>query len=261
MPDPRLFRPLRRWRIVLVSPQNGENVGSVARLYKNFGYDGGLWIVEPRCEIDPYGDAGKLAREAAQDVLAAARIVPTLAEALAGSSLSLATTMLTLKDRPCEVQGFQVGAFLRKHPQEGEGALVFGREDNGLTNAECSLCTGRWAFPMNPEFPSLNLAQAVASASTALRMALEEQAPETDYKSSNDESIACFEEIDGLVSHVEEMLHAIDFERGVPLDYPLRLIRRLANRSELTTSDVHVLRGICRRTLNALKQNQGKNQA
>lgn len=253
MPDERLYTPLSRWRVVLVSPQSAENVGAVARLIVNFGYGGGLWVVNPRCDISPAGDAGKLARGPAHGVLEAARVVDSLEEALTKTTVSLATTMHELEDRPCEVLGFDASPVINRHPI-GEAAVVFGREDNGLTNEECSICTYRWAFLLNPEYPSMNLAQAVAAVSASLQSF---QGKTKVYEQLVDDSgsiAATFDEVDGLTKHVEEMLEAIDFERGVPLKYPLRLLRRLASRSELSPSDVQVLRGVCRRVINATKK-------
>lgn len=249
MPDARLYEPLSRWRVVLVSPQNAENVGAVARLIMNFGH-AGLWIVNPRCEIDVNGDAGKLSRGPAHGVLQSARFVESLEEALTGTTVSLATTMHEMVDRPCEIQGFDPSALLKNHLQ-GLGALVFGREDNGLTNAECSLCTYRWAFTLNPQYPSMNLAQAVAAVSTSLRVTT---SLENKTIHDNQFPVASFEEVDGLIKHLQEMMDVIEFERGVPMEYPLRLIRRLASRSGLMPSDVQVIRGICRRVINATKK-------
>ncbi|MGF1574034.1 MAG: RNA methyltransferase [Sumerlaeia bacterium] len=250
MPDERLFTPLTRWRVVLVSPQNSENVGAVARLVMNFAYGGGLWIVNPQCDVRSTGEAGRLSRPPGHQILDSAHIVQTLEQALSGTTLSIATTMHQLEDRPCEIIGFNPTLISNRH-LTGDAAIVFGREDNGLTNDECSLCTYRWAFSLNPEFPSMNLAQAVAAVSACIQANANLQEDVIDDTPSE---IAKFNELDGLIRHVQEMLEAIDFERGVPIKYPLRLIRRLASRSELTISDVQVLRGVCRRVINATKK-------
>jgi TrmH family RNA methyltransferase len=239
----------RRWRVVLVSPQNQENVGAAARVMANLGA-GPLVLVAPRCTIQPGGKAGAIAR-AGMPLLEQRIVVNTLKEALGEVAFSIALTMQTSEDRPVEFVGLCPAPLLglpaaRSH----EAALVFGREDHGLTNEECSHCSARWTIPTRPDAPSLNLAQAVAIALAGVRQA---EAMLTPPPENDDSPPLPQREIEGLLGHVEEMLHAVAFERGVPLDQTMRQLRRLALRAGIDHAEMQTLRGICRRVLNATR--------
>lgn len=243
--------PLASWRIVLVSPQTPENVGAVARLMKNFGC-GDLVVVDPRCAIELGGAAGKLACSAV-DVLERRQTVETLEQALAPTHFSVALTMQESDDRPMSFGGLVPLALLEGRPRDEHRALVLGREDRGLTNGECSFCSARWCLPTQPNAPSLNLAQATAVALAGIAEAQREQSPESCDETEADHSpLATNREIDGLIRHLEQVLEASEYERGVPQEYALRLIRRLALRSNIRRNEVRTLRGVCRRVLNAI---------
>lgn len=235
------------WRVVLVSPQTAENVGAVARVMKNLGATD-LVVVEPRCEIDAGGAAGKLACWAG-DVLAACRIAATLEEALADCHYSLALTMLASEDRPVDFRGFVPAALFAARRAREKRALVFGREDRGLTNEECSRCTARWVIPTSAAAPSLNLAQAVA---IALAGVCEAARCDSGDAPPDEEHPATQAEVDALMAHLEQVLRAAKHERGVPIEQTMRLLRRTALRSALRPNEVATLRGVCRRILNEI---------
>jgi tRNA/rRNA methyltransferase len=143
-------------RIVLVEPKEAGNVGAVARAMKNFGFDA-LWVVGEHPPLLPV--AGWWA-SGADDLLARARFVPTLAEALAGAHVTVATTSMRGRTSPVSYSPRTLAA---RFAELGPGqtlALVFGREDSGLTGEELALCHHTAAIPANGAFPTLNLAQA-----------------------------------------------------------------------------------------------------
>jgi len=236
---------LGAWTVALVSPQSAENVGAVARVMKNFGCMD-LVLVDPRCDVTPGGPAGILACHSLE-VLERGRIVGTLQEALADCHFSAALTMQSSLDRPCDFVGFAPTTLLAGRRSGERRVLVFGREDRGMTNEECSLCSARWSFPTNPAHPSLNLAQSVA---VALAGCLQVETCAIGTSTAADP--APHSEVEGLVGHLEQVLVAADYERGVPMELPLRVIRRLAHRSAMSSAEVRVLRGVCRRVLNAI---------
>lgn len=241
------YARLMNWRVVLVSPQTAENVGAAARVMKNFGCTD-LALVEPRCVVETNGPAGHMARSAC-DVLLTRRTCGSLEEALADCTYSVALTLHESPDRPRTFEGLVPMALLETRPAGERAALVFGREDRGLTNEECGLCAVRWCLPTDPESPSLNLAQAVALSLAGVHEA--ETRCHACGEDANPE-LARHEEVEGLMEHIERTLTAARYERGVPLEYPIRALRRLAARAQLEHADVQLLRGICRRLLNAV---------
>jgi len=240
-------RPLANLRVVLVSPQTAENVGAVARVMANFGCNE-LVVVDARCDVSAEGPAGKLAVDYGKPILAAARAAATLDEALADVHASIALTMQASDDRPVEFRGYVPAPLLVATPAEARLALVFGREDRGMSNEECKRCTFRWSVPTAPEAPSLNLAQAAAIAFAGLAEAIAAAGPPRQVRGT-----ATQKEVEGMLDHVVEMLHAVDYERGVPLEHSMSLVRRVALRAQLDADEVRHLRGICRRIMNAMR--------
>lgn len=142
--------------IVLVRPQLGENIGKAARAMLNFGLTE-LRLVAPR-DGWPNPSAGPAAA-GADVVLEQAAVLETLAEAVADCAHVYATTVrkrgvtkpvLTPEQAAHEIHG-----------RTGRSALVFGPERSGLETDDVALCRAIITVPINPEFGSLNLAQAV----------------------------------------------------------------------------------------------------
>lgn len=148
---------MARLRIVLVEPREAGNVGAVARVLKNFGFDE-LWIVgehPPLLPVSSWWASG------ADDLLARARFAPSLQEAIADAHLTVATTSMRGRTTPVT---FTPRTLARRFAALGEEqtlALVFGREDSGLTREELVLCQHTAAIPTNAGFPTMNLAQSV----------------------------------------------------------------------------------------------------
>ena len=142
-------------RIVLVEPKEAGNVGAVARAMKNFGF-GELWIVGEHPELLPV--AGWWA-SGADDLLAGARFAPTLLEAIGDAHLTVATTSMRGRTTPVTFSPKTLAAKFASLGSEEVLALVFGREDSGLTREELVLCQHTAAIPANDRFPTMNLAQ------------------------------------------------------------------------------------------------------
>jgi tRNA/rRNA methyltransferase len=143
-------------RIVLVEPREAGNVGAVARVMKNFGFDD-LWIVGDHPQLLPV--AGWWA-SGADDLLEGAHFADTLQEALADSHLTVATTSMRGRTTPADFTPPQLGAELSSLAVDQTLALVFGREDSGLTRDELALCQRSAFIPTTENFPTMNLAQA-----------------------------------------------------------------------------------------------------
>ncbi|QKD85114.1 RNA methyltransferase [Thermoleptolyngbya sichuanensis A183] len=154
---------LEQIRIVLVEPAGPLNVGAIARVMKNFGLRQ-LVLVNPQC--DPLSAEARLLAVHAADVLEAAQQVATLSEALTGCQRAVATTGRDRTTLPIRLESPQdCLPWLRSPLADGTlpaAALIFGREDSGLTNAELNLAQRFVQIPTSEAYASMNLAQAVA---------------------------------------------------------------------------------------------------
>lgn len=144
-------------RVVLVEPREGGNVGAVARVMKNFGLDD-LWIVG---EVPPLQPVATWWASGADDLIESARRVESLELALADCVVTVATSsargrVFAEPVTPARVRG-EVEA-LAPHQTL---AIVFGREDRGLTAEETALCQLTAVIPTSAAFPTMNLAQSV----------------------------------------------------------------------------------------------------
>lgn len=144
-------------RIVLVEPQEAGNVGAVARAMKNFGF-GELWIVGRHPELLPV--SGWWA-SGADDLLANARFAPTLLDAVHDAHLTVATTSMRGRTTPVSFTSRTLPAKFATLGADQTLALVFGRENSGLTREELVLCQHTAAIPTNETFPTMNLAQSL----------------------------------------------------------------------------------------------------
>ena len=224
-------------RIVLVNTSHTGNMGSAARAMKTMGLTR-LVLVDPQTLPD---DNAHALAAGASDVLANARIVSTLDEAIADCGLVIGTsarsrTLSWPMLDPREAGEKAVGEG-KQHPV----ALVFGRERTGLTNDELQKCHYHVAIPANPEYSSLNLAMAVQTICYEVRMCwLQDQAPEVeseaDYPSAR--------QLEGFYQHLEQTLLKTGF---IADDHPgqvMSKLRRLFNRARPEAIELNILRGI-----------------
>ncbi|MGY3958312.1 tRNA (cytosine(32)/uridine(32)-2'-O)-methyltransferase TrmJ [Aeromonas popoffii] len=224
-------------RIVLVNTSHTGNMGSAARAMKTMGLTQ-LVLVDPQALPD---DNAMALAAGASDVLANARIVSTLDEAIADCGLVIGTSARSrtlswpmLDPREAGEKAVVEGV---KHPV----ALVFGRERTGLTNDELQKCHYHVAIAANPEYSSLNLAMAVQTICYEVRMHwLQDQAPEVvseaDYPSAD--------QLEGFYQHLEQTLLKTGF---IADDHPgqvMSKLRRLFNRARPETVELNILRGI-----------------
>jgi tRNA/rRNA methyltransferase len=143
-------------RIVLVEPAGPLNVGSVARVMKNMGLRQ-LILVNPQC--DYLGEEARLMAVRAADILETVKVVATLPEALVGCVRAIATTGDDGRSHPMQLEA---PADALPWLLEAPSALIFGREDCGLTNSELNRAQRLIRIPSSDAYTSLNLAQAVA---------------------------------------------------------------------------------------------------
>jgi tRNA/rRNA methyltransferase len=227
---------LARVRVVLCQTSHPGNIGSTARAMKTMGLRD-LVLVRPKRFPDPEADA---LSSNALDVLEGARVVDTLAEALQGTVLAVATVshgydlshrLLTCRDATADAVATA---------RSGDVALVFGTEASGLTADEVRLCSVCAWIPGNPDYNSLNLAAAVQIFAYETRLAaFAGQATPGEVA-----DLASHDEIERLHGHLITVLEEIGF-----LDpaNPKRLIprlRRMVARARLEQVEVQILRGL-----------------
>lgn len=224
-------------RIVLVGTTHPGNIGAVARAMKNMGL-GELRLVGPR--YFPHEEATARA-SGAEDVLQAARVFDTLAEAIAdchyvaGASARPRTIgWPTTTPRAC-------AARLHHESAQGDVAAVFGPEKSGLTNEHLELCHTLVTIPSDPDFSSLNLAMAVQVLCYELRVAaMNGEAPE----STREVPLASVEELEHFYAHLEQVITASGFLDAENPRYLMRRLRRLFLRAEPDRNEINILRGI-----------------
>ena len=230
---------LARVRVVLVRTTHPGNIGAAARAMHTMGV-GRLVLVAP--ERFPHPEATALAT-GATEVLAGARVVATLPDALAGCTVAVG-----LSARPRAFAGRvlplrDAAAAAVRATAEGDVALVFGTEMSGLSNAELAQCAIAATIPANPDYPSLNVAAAVQVAAYELRVA----AGAGGVWSAPRFAPASHDEVEALYAHAQATLTAMRFLRPAQPRRLLPRLRRLFGRAGLEREEVNILRGILAR--------------
>ncbi len=225
-------------RIVLVGTTHPGNIGASARAMRNMGLER-LSLVAPREFPSPQANARAAG---ADEVLEHARVCATLDEALSGchyvvgaSARLRALPWPTLTPR-------EAAPRLVDASRHGEAAVVFGRENSGLSNEELARCHALLHIPSDPQFSSLNLAMAVQIVAYELCLAAGGEAPARS--ADRHDALAPAEDVERFYAHLEEALVAARFlDPTNPRHLMLRL-RRLFNRALLEENEVRILRGI-----------------
>ncbi|NIR42782.1 MAG: RNA methyltransferase [Gemmatimonadetes bacterium] len=233
--------PQELGRIVLVlnRPKDPVNIGAVVRAMKNMGLSR-LYLIDPD-DFDTYRIEG--IAHTGMDIIGSARLFDSLAEAVADSQLVVGTsargrTVRRAYRRPRE----QAAEVLAKACTGQEVALVFGREDRGLSNEELDLCDRVVVIPTDPDHASLNLAQAVLVVAYEIAVAAEVADP---FKAPrHDSQRATRMELEELFEQVEKSLHAIDFFKAHRTTAVLRTLRSVAGRADLDGREVELLKAI-----------------
>ena len=227
-------------RFVLIGTSHPGNVGSAARAMKVMGFSD-LVLVSPRFDDVHRRPEALAMASGATDVLEGARVVPTLADALIGVTSACATAMTPRDFGPPTVAPREL--FVSLAASTHRVAFVFGSERFGMANADVYRCHACISIPTAVGYGSLNLAQAVQLIAYDWRQALgghgvKERTP--DSQRADDAAVQ------GLLDHWQRTLVEIGFlDPAVPRKLVPRL-RQLLNRAQLTTDEVHILRGVAR---------------
>ncbi|MBB3139472.1 tRNA (cytosine(32)/uridine(32)-2'-O)-methyltransferase TrmJ [Halomonas organivorans] len=233
---------LERIRIVLIGTSHPGNIGGTARAMHNMGLTD-LALVAPRCE--PL-TADTVSRASGADALVhGAHTVETLEEAVADCTLVVGASA---RSRTLPWPMITPRALGERLPEElaapeSRVALVFGREDSGLTNAELQRCHAHVHIPTNPDFSSLNLAAAVQVLAYECRLAwLDHQADEP--QAPAEQPLASHEELEHYFAHLERTLVAIGFHDPATPRQLMARLRRFTLRARPERMELNILRGI-----------------
>lgn len=222
--------------IVLVRPQLGENIGKAARAMLNFGLTE-MRLVAPR-DGWPNPAAGPAAA-GADIVLERARVYATTSEAVADCAHVYATTVRKRGVTKPVVGPAEAGRAIHAGP--GKSAILFGPERSGLETEDVALARTILTVPINPEFGSLNLAQAV------ILCAYEWSKQAAVVQPTQEELLppAAQDELDGLIAHLERLLEPKGFFRPEErADATKRTLRGVLTKPGWNHLEVRTLRGV-----------------
>ena len=227
-------------QIVLVEPAGPLNVGAIARVMKNLGLQH-LVLVNPQC--DQLSAEAKLMAVHAVNILEAAKVVATLPEALQGCQRAIATTarvrtFATVLEHPRTALPWLITA-----PERAAAALIFGPEYRGLSNEELNYAQRFVGIPSSPDYPSLNLASAVAICCYELCVCAQEEQSilETTVMTRN---YASLDVLEGYYQQLEALLLKIGYLHPHTAASRMEKFRQMFNRAQLEHAEVAMLRGI-----------------
>ncbi len=226
----------RNITVVLVEPQGPLNIGSVCRVMMNFGFSE-LRLVRPQAD-----HLSKQARDMAvkaKGMLPKARIFASLADALSDCHLSIGTTRRTRKYQDHFIEPPELTVNIAKLPAGQQTALVFGREDSGLTTAELDLCQLFLTISTHDSLPSMNLAQAVTVVLYELSKGVSDKTPLPERQALADNKT-----MESMLSHMRQTLIQAEYLDPQNPDHIMRTFRRIFGRVGLDEREVNVLHGL-----------------
>jgi TrmH family RNA methyltransferase len=237
-------------RIVLVETSHPGNIGAVARAMKNMSL-GELVLVRPK--LFPHEEATARA-SGADDVLARARVVNSVQEALQGCGFVVATTSRD-RDQNFRILDVRTAApRILDESRRAPVAVLFGAERTGLTNEDLEAAHVLIRIPASTEYLSLNLAMAVQIIAYELFCARETPAPQ-----ERDTPLASAAEMERLYEHLARVMEEVDFrdrtQSGTNL---MSRIRRFLQRAELDQNEANILRGFLTAVQNRRRHAGGK---
>jgi len=231
-------------RIVLIDPSHPGNIGSVARAMKNMAITD-LVLVRPRSF--PHAESNALAA-GADDVLANARVVATVSEAVADCSFIAGTTSRPRSyywefTTPRDIAG-RIAAL----PPATGVALLFGSERYGLGTEDLQYCNVLVRIPANPDYCSLNLAMSVQLLTYEIYLAREQPQSQIQLE----QPLATAGDVEYFFEHLQRVMSEIDFEDKT--GHLMERVRRLFNRAQMDRNELNILRGI----LSAVQARRGQ---
>ncbi len=249
---------LKRVTVVLNEPQDPVNIGSVVRVMKNMGLRH-LRLVRP-ADFDAYRIQG--VAHTGVDVIESTRLFDSLEEAIADARLVVGTSARGRRVRRNYRRPRETASEVLQAVESGEDvALVFGREDRGLSNDQLDHCDRVVVIPTDPDHSSLNLAQAVLVLAYEIRLAAE--ADRSFKEPRRSAARARREELEAVFTEVEASLSAVDFFKTHKPTPVLRTLREVAGRADLDEREAALFKAMAYEVRNfmvrqGLKEGEGR---
>ena len=225
-------------KVVLVGTTHPGNIGATARAMKNMGILD-LALVEPK---EFPSDVATFRSKAAKDILEKASVHTSLEEAISECELVVGTSARGRTVPWPVLNPREAAEEMHKSSLNGKVAIVFGREDRGLTNEELGLCNFHAHIPSDPEYSSLNLSQAVQILAYEIRLSyLQDRHVNKEYW---DVELANNEQTERLINHMDELMQEVDF---YDVENPRKLlvrVRRFFKRSKIDVMEANIFRGL-----------------
>ncbi|GIX30437.1 MAG: tRNA (cytidine/uridine-2'-O-)-methyltransferase TrmJ [Porticoccaceae bacterium] len=241
---------LQRVRVVLVETKHPGNIGAAARAAKTMGV-GELWLVAP-AEFPSRQAAIQAA--GALDLLQRAKVVEELTQAVNDCGLVIGTSARERRIPWPLIDPREGGRLAVAEARHHPVALVFGREDRGLTNEELQRCTHHLHIPADPQYPSLNLAMAVQVLCYEVRMAwLEAQGGRGLASSAREVPAARHADLERFFQHLEETLVTIGYLDPENPRQTMARLRRIFLRARCDEKELALLRGVLTATQEAAR--------
>ena len=224
-------------KIVLVGTTLPGNIGAAARAMKNMGIKN-LSLVAPK---EFPSDVAIYRSKAAKDILEHAQVFNTLEEAISDCELVIGTSARGRKVPWPILNPKEAAEEVSRSSSHHKIAIIFGREDRGLTNEELGLCNLHVNIPTDPDYSSLNLAQAVQILVYEIRQAILGEQEDKDYW---DVELANNDQTELLINHMDELMQQVEF---YDVDNPRKLllrVRRFFKRSRIDVMETNIFRGL-----------------
>ncbi len=228
-------------RIVLIQTSHPGNIGSAARAMKTMGLST-LYLVKPKSFPD--AQATTMSSNAS-DVLDNAVVVDSLQEALVGCEWVVGSSARDARSLTWDVMDARTcGEQAVNKATSAKVALVFGRENSGITNDELALCHSLVHIPTNPEYSSLNLASAVQLLSYECRVASQSFALEQESPEKSEAEVVTVDAMESYYQHLETAMVETGFLDPEKPKHLMTRLRRLYGRTEISPSELNILRGM-----------------
>jgi tRNA/rRNA methyltransferase len=250
---------------VLCNTSNSGNIGASARAIKVMGFSN-LVLVAPRCDhLD--ANASAMA-SSAFDVVQNSKIHSSLTDAIGKSYINIAVTARNRDYSPAIIDINGLCSFLIANDDDNDDIecnIIFGNEQSGLSNDDVIMCSHILHINANPQYSSLNLAQAVqilAYELSPLVLDLALKSPQSLPSTKSKNILANSEQIQGMHQHLLQALKAIDFYEDSHNGQTTRLnqyLQLLWQKSRISIDEVNIIRGIAKAILSKNNNNNNNN--
>lgn len=240
---------LSNFTVILYQPKDPINIGTTLRAMRNMGLSR-LRIVEPAAD-DVFRI--NIAAPRSEEYIQAIERFPSLPEALHDVTYTVGLTARPRKANYTVMLAREAAPILLQRAIQGPVALLFGREDSGLPNEALTLCDAYITIPTNPDYSSLNLAQAVLIMVYELYLAAQDEPPELP-EGKHTYPLSNHAQLEGMYQQIEDTLWSIEFIKSRTSKGVMRSLRHIFSRTMLDEREVRIVRGIFHEVVKFLRR-------